>query len=96
MADEKLSYEEALHGIQSGIRLEIENGSDCASPKHLRVGLNASKSDQAGLVRLLISKGIFTEEEYVEAVTDAINCELEREEKIINDLFNGGGKIKLR
>jgi len=93
---EKLSYTDALHGIQTGIALEIERGSMCANPKHLRVGLNASKSDQAGLVRLLIAKGIFTEEEYIEAVTDEINLELEREEKTVNDLYNAYGTIKLR
>jgi hypothetical protein len=47
-------------------------------PKHLRVGLNMSKADQLGLVLLLISKGVFTEEEYIEAVRLSANEELAR------------------
>lgn len=44
-------------------------------PKHLRVGVDMSKSDQAGLARLLIAKGIFTEAEYLDAVTKAAEDE---------------------
>ena len=40
-------------------------------PKHLRTGLDLSKSDMGGLARLLIAKGVFTEQEYNEAITNA-------------------------
>jgi hypothetical protein len=93
---EKLSYTEALHGIQTGIALEIERGSDCASPKHLRVGVNSALCEHAAIVRLLIAKGIFTEEEYSEAIIDEFNRELERIEKDVNERFGGNGKIRLR
>lgn len=94
--DEKLTYEEAAHGVQTGIAYEIERGSDCASPKHLRTGLNMSKADQAGLVRLLIAKGLITEDEYIAAITESANTELAYEEKIVNDLYGTDGRIKLR
>jgi len=93
---ERLSYEQALHGIQTGIALEIERGSECASPKHLRVGVNSAMCEHAALVRLLIAKGLFTEEQYAEAITDEFNRELERLEKNVNNQYGGGGKIKLR
>lgn len=93
---ERLSYEQAIHGIQTGIALEIERGSDCATPKHLRVGINSAMCEHAALIRLLIAKGIITEEEYAEAITDEFNRELERVEKVVNAQYGGGGKIKLR
>lgn len=93
---ERLSYEQALHGIQTGIALEIERGSNCASPKHLRVGVNSAMCEHAAIVRLLIAKGIITEEEYAEAITDEFNRELARVEKNINEQYGGDGKIKLR
>jgi hypothetical protein len=93
---DKLSYEQALHGIQTGIALEIERGSDCASPKHLRVGVNSAMCEHAALVRLLMAKGIFTEQEYAEAITDEFNRELERVEKNVNAQYGGDGRIKLR
>jgi hypothetical protein len=93
---EKLPYEQALHGIQTGIALEIERGSDCASPKHLRVGVNSAMCEHAALVRMLIAKGIITEEEYAQAITDEFNRELERVEKNVNEHYGGNGKIKLR
>ena len=46
-------------------------------PKHLRVGVNSAMCDHAALVRVLIAKGILTEDEYLEAVAD----EMEREQK---------------
>jgi hypothetical protein len=93
---DKLSYEQALHGIQTGISLEIERGSDCASPKHLRVGVNYAMCEHAALVRLLIDKGLFTQEEYAQAITDEFNRELERIEKSVNAQYGGNGRIKLR
>lgn len=93
---DKLSYEQALHGIQSGIALEIELGSDCASPKHLRVGVNSAMCEHAAMVRLLIEKGIITAEEYRDAITDEFNRELERMEKQINEQYGSNGRINLR
>lgn len=93
---EKLSYQQALHGIQTGIALEIERGSNCASPKHLRVGVNSAMCEHAALVKILLEKGILTADEYEKAITDAFNEELERIEKSVNEQYVGGGKIKLR
>lgn len=50
----KLTYEQALHGMQSGVAYEHSNGSPDGSPKHLRVGINSAQVNNAALARLLI------------------------------------------
>ena len=57
-------YLKAAHAMQTGVALEMSRHAAPTEPKHLRVGVNAAMSDQAGLVKLLIAKGIFTEDEY--------------------------------
>lgn len=81
-----LTYKEAAHGVQSAVRYRMETQTTYpidyrfTGPKHLRVGLDLRASDAAGLARLLIDKGVFTEEEYVEYVRLAANEELAREQ----------------
>ncbi len=74
-------YHAAAHAMQSGVAAEHAQGSQDGSPKHLRVGVNASMADHAGLVTLLIEKGIFTREEYTKAIADSMECEKERYEE---------------
>lgn len=81
MRDLGLTYEQALHGIQSAIRFRMSQEgfpeSLVASMlKHLRVGVDARASDALGLVELLIKKGVFTGEEYIEHARLALNEEL--------------------
>jgi hypothetical protein len=64
-------------------------------PKHLRTGLNVAMCDHAAVVRLLINKGIITEAEYREAITEEANREVERYEARANQPF-GGDCIKFR
>lgn len=89
-----LSYEEAGHGIQTAIlyRMRREGVEDCnntsfAGPKHLRVGVNLRAADAAGLARLLMDKGTFTEEEYIEYTRLAVNEELAQEEDALGVTF---------
>lgn len=86
-------YIKAGHAIQSGVAVEIEQGSSDTEPKHLRVGINLSKTDMAGLVKLLIAKGILTEEEYLEAITLEAEQEVTRYEERISQIL--GGEIHL-
>lgn len=94
--NELLPYAEAAHAMQTGVKFMIEAGSTECSPKHLRVGINVAMSDQAGLVQLLIEKGVFTQDEYCEAITRSMNAELQRYEKEVNDHYKSDGRIKLR
>ena len=70
-------YRELAHAIQSALAFQISTGSECASPKHLRVGLDLSKADQGALATLLIAKGVFTQAEYDAALIAGLERELE-------------------
>ena len=69
-------YLAALHAMQTGVAIEQARGSRDGEPKHLRVGINTAKAEAAGVVKLLIAKGVFTEDEYVAAVADAMEAEV--------------------
>jgi hypothetical protein len=71
-------YMQAAHRVQTAIAFNPERPRD--QYKNLRTGVDMSKSDQAGLVTLLISKGVFTMEEYLSAVADAAEQEADTKE----------------
>lgn len=92
----EMAYERYLasgHAVQSGVKFDHETGSEDGSPKYLRTGINMAMSDQAGLVRLLISKGIFTEEEYYEAIANSAEQEVKRYEALLSGKM--GKPVKL-
>jgi hypothetical protein len=89
-----LTYEQALHAIQTGIAYEIERGSTASTPKHLRVGVDSAMVTHAALAWLLVKKGVFTEEEYAEAIRLEANREVARYEHRISELY--GVKVTLR
>lgn len=62
-------YNVAAHRVQTAIAFNPDVSP--MTPKHLRVGVDMSKSDMKGLATLLIEKGLFTLEEYVEAMAKA-------------------------
>ena len=80
-------YTDAAHGMQSGVAMMMNRDPSETQPKHLRVGVNAAMSDQGGLVKLLIAKGLFTEEEYVEAITEAMEAERDRYAQELSELY---------
>lgn len=82
-----LSYEQAAHGVQSAVALKEARNDPILTPKHMRVGIDLSKSDQAGLAQLLMDKGLITLEEYLEYVRLAANDELSREEEQFGFIF---------
>jgi hypothetical protein len=86
-------YTAALHGVQSGIATMIGAGDDLATPKHLRVGVDARASDAMGLAKLLMAKGVFTEVEYHVAIADAMEAEKARLEAVLSERY--GTKITL-
>lgn len=73
--ENKRRYLAAGHAIQSGVAMEHSMGSDDGSPKHLRVGINLRATDAGGLAKLLVDKGVITDEEYLEAIVDAAEAE---------------------
>jgi hypothetical protein len=78
-----LTYLEAMHGVQTGVKFEIESKDErnASSPKHLRTGINSAMLNQAAIACLLIKKGIITEAEYLEEIRLWANNELDMFEK---------------
>lgn len=73
--DDMVRYQRASHKVQAGLAF-LENTDPARfMPKHLRTGIDMSKSDQRGLANLLIDKGVFTEDEYISAMADAAEIE---------------------
>jgi len=90
-------YKSLVHAMQSGVAMKMNKDggpeSGETSPKHLRVGINSAMCDHAALVRLLIKKGVFTEEEYFEEIEAEMRREVERYERDLSVHY--GAHIKL-
>jgi hypothetical protein len=84
LSEAAIRYQAAGHAIQSGVLFDQQTGSDSSSPKHLRTGIDLRAADQAGLANLLIAKGVFTRQEYVEAMADAAEDEQKRYEEYLS------------
>jgi hypothetical protein len=87
-------YAAAAHAIQTGVAYELEIDSASGTPKHLRTGLNVEMVSHGALVRLLIAKGVCTEEEYFEEVVKGLEDEQCRYEERLSAHY--GGTIKLK
>lgn len=81
MADKNMTYEQALHAMQSGVAMEMNNTSKDTEPKHLRVGINSAMINDAALIRLLIKKGLISMDEYLEEIRLETIREVERYEQ---------------
>jgi hypothetical protein len=98
LKDLGLSYEDAAHGIQSAIKFEQENERRevRSEIKHLRTGLDCRAADALGLATLMIKKGVFTEQEYLEHMRLAMNAELVRYEEHVRIKFGLPESVSFR
>lgn len=80
-------YRALSHAMQSGVAVDQARGSEDGSPKHLRVGVNVALVDGASLVKLLMDKGIFTEEEHLVAVVEGMRAEVHRYQRALSDRY---------
>lgn len=96
MTKEELLHEylKLAHAMQTGVAMEMHHRPEIVEPKHLRVGINSALSDNRAIATLLMKKGIITEEEYFEALRDAMRLEVAEHEKRLSKLL-GGADIKL-
>lgn len=78
--DQDRRYRAAAHAMQSGVAYDQGQGSQDGSPKHLRVGVNSAMVETSAIARLLVAKGIVTEEEYAEAIVAGMEAEAKRYE----------------
>lgn len=79
----------AAHAMQSGVKTDMatdpsQQSQGATTPKHLRVGINSAMVDAAAVAELLVAKGIFTEDEYAEAVATAMEREQARYEQVLS------------
>lgn len=92
-------YSEAAHAMQSGVAHEMNTNhlhperDPATQPKHLRVGVNSALVNDAALAKLLIAKGIITLQEYMIAVADEMEEEVQRYEASAN---KGFGSVKFK
>lgn len=86
-------YEAAAHAMQSGVAAAQALSPRGGSPKDLRVGINAALVETGVLARLLIEKGVITEEEHAVALRDGMVAEKERYERSLSQAT--GQKVTL-
>lgn len=93
-------YEIAAHAVQAGVQMELNDdpptrSGSAVSPKMLRTGVNLAMVEHGALVRVLIAKGVFTEEEYFEELVKGVEAEQAAYEARLTARFGGKTKIKL-
>lgn len=90
-------YLDAGHAMQTGVAAKMSANSpqaaDETSPKHLRVGVNASMVSNTALVKLLLAKGVITEDELWKSLADEMETERDRYGRWLSDFY--GKKITL-
>ena len=80
-------YHAAAHAMQTGVAMEINLGSRNTEPKHLRTGINTAHADIGSMALLLITKGLITEAEYLEAIADGMEREAKSYEDRLSDRY---------
>jgi hypothetical protein len=94
-------YHAAAHAVQSGVAMELAdderhgNTNPSTSPKQLRTGINMAIVSHGALVRILIAKGLFTEEEYFAELVAGVEDERRQYEERLSARFGGKTKITL-
>ena len=90
LEEKRERYRELAHAMQSGVAMMMNyNGTEC-QPKHLRVGVNAAMSDHGALVKLLIDKGVFTEDEYYDYLIEFMERERDSYVALIREAMGAG------
>lgn len=84
------------HAIQTGIEYERQWNPKFLDPKHIRVGLDSNQCEVGAIVKLLIDKGLITEEEYFDYSIKFLEMEVARYEQVLQERFGPNGpKITL-
>jgi hypothetical protein len=86
-------YFAAMPGVQTGVAYMMQIEPKQVGPKHLRTGINSAMVNDAALTKLLIAKGIITEEEYWHALVEEAEAERARYEEQLSAHY--GRKIIL-
>lgn len=83
LQQKKQLYASLCHAMQTGVAFR-DNKSD-QKPKHLRVGVNSAMVETGVLAKILIDKGIVTEEEHLDALIEGMRKEVDAYRQYIAD-----------
>lgn len=87
-------YQRAASAMQKGVAMALRYASHKgAEPKQLRVGVNSAMVENHTILKLLMQKGIIGELEYITALADEMEAEVQRYEKILEQ--NHGVEVDL-
>lgn len=108
MTDEEFlaEYKRLGHAIQTGIgwKIQLDTGSpdvnsdpNLNAHKHLRVGIDTNKADLGSISRLLVKKGLISDDEFKQAILEGLELEKASYEDQLNERFglSGSARIKL-
>ena len=87
-------YSKLMHAVQTGVAYKMNIDPTDTEPKHLRVGINSAMIQISAIVRILIDKGVFTEEEYYEKLIEIAEDEVQMYKDLLSAHF--GTTIDLR
>lgn len=82
----------AQRALQSGVGMDQVKNAE--TPKHLRVGVNSALCFHTGLVRLLVTKGLLTWEEALEAECVELEAEVRRYEEKLSQQYQTVVKLR--
>jgi hypothetical protein len=91
----KQRYLAAMHAMQTGVMMLLDRDAPGwrdglvpdrheASPKHLRVGVNSALLDSGALQKVLIDKGLITAEEFLAALCELVDGDVESYRRKLN------------
>lgn len=82
----KIRASNALKKMQSGVAYHEHFVGVSEPSKHLRVGVNNALCELGAIAKLLIGKGIFTEEEYYESLVEFLERDVDNYEILLTRL----------
>jgi len=83
--EHKIRYQAAAHAMQTGVATLMGLDPNETTPKHLRVGVNNALIGEGVLAKLLLDKGVITEEEYWKELADMTEKEVESYKTVLKD-----------
>jgi hypothetical protein len=87
VAEHKVRFETAMHAVMTGVGYAIVKDPKHRDPKQNRTGLNSALLGQGAIAKLLIDKGVFTEEEYWNELANFAEAEKKTYEDLLSELF---------
>lgn len=75
---DKERYMNSAHAMQTGVQSMMEIYQKDLTLKSLRVGINSALVDSYALAKLLIDKGIISQDEYEKYLADEMEEEVKR------------------